>query len=174
MNNYKIILLEHVSLPNFNIKDMDEHNTNMLRASILRYGQTRTIQVREIGENKYEVIEGRNILKALQHLHIEQVICYNHGPIEEHKCVKIYLDCELVAGETNFLYLSTLVKKLQENYTLAQMEGIYSIKELTELLKLCDYDWAKYLEEQKRVVSMGLFGDEQPVTEETETQSIQP
>lgn len=160
MSNWKVIRTDQISLPSFNIKDMDEHNQNILRSSILKYGQTRSIQVREIGENIYEVIEGRNILKTLQFLHTETAVCYNHGAIDEAKCIKIYLDCELVAGETNFLYLSTLVKNLQEHYSLAQMEGLYSIKELTELLKLCDYDWEKYLQEQKTNLSLGLFEEE--------------
>lgn len=158
--NYKIIPIGLISLPSYNIKDMDEHNYNCLKSSILKYGQTRTIQVRETGENKYEVIEGRNILKALQELQVGSVMCYNHGAIDESKSIKIYLDCELVAGETNFLYLSSLVKNLQQHYSLAQMEGLYSIKELTELLKLCDYDWAQYLAEQKSNLSLGLFEEE--------------
>lgn len=158
--NWKVIPLNSISLPSFNIKDMDEHNENILRASILKYGQTRTIQVRETGENRYEVIEGRNIFKALKFINSETVVCYNHGVIDEAKCIKIYIDCELVSGETNFLYLSELIKNLKEHYSLAQLEGIYSIKELTELLKLCDYDWEKYLQEQKSNLSLGLFQEE--------------
>lgn len=153
MKTYKKIPTSFISERTFEVKDNIEKLYNALKASIVKYGQIRTIMVRELGADKYEVIEGNKIFRILKEIGCKEIFCYNMGEVDDEKAKAIYLQTQVLENNINYLKLSEMLCALKDipANNLSQM-SIFDIEEIKEIMNLSSYDWQQFLKDEKEIM----------------------
>jgi len=141
----RYIATENIHEPEWGLKNINPERYLKLRASIAKNGQTKNILVRVIAENEYEIIDGRIVFKILRELGAELIYCKVFEVTLE-EGILLYLENN-IAFETNFVKVAHGLKQL--NLPLYKVERTipYNLNELTDLMKLNEFNWAKYEEE---------------------------
>jgi ParB-like chromosome segregation protein Spo0J len=76
---YQKIKISSLELAPWNYKEDDAKLQAKLVKNIQSNGQVENIVVREIGEGKYEVVNGNHRLKAFREIGLSTVMAYNLG-----------------------------------------------------------------------------------------------
>lgn len=120
---------------NRDIKKRNDIQEICLLNSIKKYGQLKPIII----NNNNEIIEGHNLFRMLKKLDIDQVYIKKIDNVNEYQ---LYCELNLIYNEIDavdfFVYLRDYVNI--DNNVIP-----YSKKELTNFIKLLDFDWQEYL-----------------------------
>lgn len=95
---YQKIKISSLELAPWNYKEDDAKLQAKLVKNIQSNGQVENIVVREIGEGKYEVVNGNHRLKAFREIGLSTVMAYNLGRITDEKAKRIAVEL----NETRF------------------------------------------------------------------------
>jgi len=105
------------------------------------------IAVREIGKNKYEVIDGNHRLDALKRLGVEEVTVENFGKITKAEAVVISKQRNLIWFEDDTVKFAEVFKEeVLKEFTIDELEQMLPLAktELESFGKLLDFDWSIY------------------------------
>lgn len=127
----------------WNYKYDDEVIKEKLKENIKRNGLIENLIVREIGKDKFEVVNGNHRLDVLQELNYKEVMCYNLGNVPDYVAKRIAVE----TNETKFVAdpnkLFEILKDLTDNiplddlletlpFTSGELESLTSDLDFTE------------------------------------------
>ena len=115
--------MSYINLPtkklvkcDWNYKTDDNELLAKLISNIERNGQIENIIVREVKNNKYEIVNGNHRYDALLRLGVEEVICFNLGKITTNQAKRIAIETnETRFAADSFLLASTVQEVLADN-----------------------------------------------------------
>lgn len=144
---FKIVPIDQVQPNTWNPKDNPEMNPveygNVLK-SISVYGLRQAIVVREIGPDKYEIIDGVHRWLACKELGYKNVIINNQGQVSDQEAKKLTINFQDVRVPFNQLELAGLIKELSQLEQNLQDSLPYTQDEIQEYISLLDFDWSQY------------------------------
>lgn len=135
--NYLIVPIEQVQTNTWNPKNKNTEEYNRLKKTIERRGQIRAIHVREVGTDKFEIIDGEqkyNIFKELGYTH---VLIYNEGILDDVDARErtAWFQAQVPFNEVDLAYL---VRSLVESQGQENIKLPYSNAEIERFLKLSE------------------------------------
>lgn len=143
--NFGVFNVSSVQLADWNYKEDDEEKARKLEANLRRNGQIVNINIREVDNGKYEVVDGNHRLMALKNIGTKQVIAYNHGAISREEAIRKSIEINETIFETDTLKLAENMQKLMTTFPIDDLlETLpYSQEELENLSNLLDFDWSQ-------------------------------
>ena len=105
------------------------------------------LAVREIGKDKFEVIDGNHRLEAVIRLKWEEVPCENFGDISKGKAITIARRRNHKWFEDDILAYAEIFKNdVLKEYSIDELEKFMpdTKKEMEDLEKLLEMDWTQY------------------------------
>jgi ParB family chromosome partitioning protein len=105
------------------------------------------IAVRELGKNKYEIIDGNHRLDALKQLGVDEVTVENFGKISKAEAVVISKQRNMIWFEDDTVKFAEVFKEAVLNeFTIDELEQMLPLSkvELENYSKLLDFDWSIY------------------------------
>lgn len=164
-----IIETDFIDFPAWKTKEFDEHRYNKLVAVMKQYGQLRNITVREIYMPNggpevsdtfiaYEVLEGRNILKACREICLPFVYASNLGEVDDLTAKEISLMLNELEFQTDFVDVAVLVKEItaETNVRNAANLSMFDNREIKKFIKIFDFDWDDF-NRSKQSGTLSLF-----------------
>lgn len=118
-----------------------------LAESIKEDSSAGVLAVREIGKDKYEVIDGNHRLDAIEQVGWKQVPCENFGKISKARAVLVARRRNYQWFEDDKLKLASLIKdEVLKEFSMEELERFMpeTKDELESLVKLLDFDWTKF------------------------------
>lgn len=151
------ILKSKISVPEWNLKEIDTDLYRKLEKSILKNGQVKNLVVRSTGEGNYELIDGKIVFQILQKLDVDFVWCYVYKSLSPLEAILIYLQLDFYFDK-DFINLSQYIEELSKEKSLIDISRMtdYSVKEISDLIKLTEFDFDKYKPE-KNTTQDNLF-----------------
>ena len=139
------ILIKNISIPDWSFKNIDSDAYRKLEKSIQKNGQMQTIVVRHLGEDKYEVIDGKIVFEILRKLDIDFVWCKVIRNISRIESKLLYMQLDYNFN-TDYIELAKTVRKLSKNHSSIKISRLVnlSVKEINDLIKLNEFDFEKY------------------------------
>ncbi len=135
----------------------DRSVAHKLENSLRQHGQLRALLVRQV-EGMFEVVEGRQVFRALQRIGKETVTVHDLGPISQAEAVTVALSLEL-QHEVDYLKIAKEVTKLvasQEGPELSALTPFTGERIQYYVALSANFDWSQFQEEPE-----GLFESEE-------------
>lgn len=138
LNRYEIIPLNEIQLAPWNYKIDDADRATKLAENIRRNGQVVNINIRPLGNDKYECIDGNHRIPALKMAGYETAICYNHGDISMQDAQRLAIELNETRFETDRVALANILSDLSTTYDLKDLESTlpYTAIELEDFFQL--------------------------------------
>jgi ParB-like chromosome segregation protein Spo0J len=142
---YEQIDTKTIKLPKWSLKNINEYEYKKLKKSVKKHGQTKNIIVRLLDDGTYEVIDGKVVFKILKQLKVDFIYCYVFKNITTTEAQRIYLEQDYYF-ETNFVEVGAALAKITKDHSAVDVEKtlIFNYAEIEELLKLQNFNFAKY------------------------------
>lgn len=106
----------------WNYKENDQKTLEALKANIAKNGQLESIIVRELPNNKYEVVNGNHRLEVFKSLEIKEVDAYSLGDIPLKEAQRIALETNETRFKSNEDDLFRLLDSLAEEFSLEDLQ----------------------------------------------------
>ena len=106
----------------WNYKENDQKTLEALKANIAKNGQLESIIVRELPNNKYEVVNGNHRLEVFKSLEIKEVDAYSLGDIPLKEAQRIALETNETRFKSNEDELFRLLDSLVEEFSLEDLQ----------------------------------------------------
>ena len=141
----KQIHKKNISLPKWSVKEKDLDHFRKLQKSVLKNGQLKNIVVRSIGNEKYEIIDGKLIFSILLEDNSIDYIWCSVVRCSKKEAIFIYLQLDFNADK-DFIKIASFIKKLSKKYSLLEISQItdYTYREVEDLINLNNFDFEKY------------------------------
>ena len=147
-----IIEVEKIGLPQWRTKEGDEKRYRKLVSIMKQYGQLRNITVRKKPEElwkdgvEYEVLEGRNILKAATEIGLPFVWANDLGWVDDVTAMEVSLQLNELEFQTDFVDVAEIVQKIVEcsNVRKATSLSMFDQKEVQKFLRIFKFDWEDF------------------------------
>lgn len=121
--NYLIIPIELLQPNTWNYKVEVSSTSKKLNENLKRNGQIENIQVRELEDGYYEVINGMHRYDELKKLKVKKVYCYNHGNISITEAQKRGILTNETRFNSNDAQLIDLIKDLTNEFDLEDLNS---------------------------------------------------
>lgn len=120
-----------------------------IRRAIRKRGQVVNLIVREIAEDRYEVVNGNHRLEVFVEEGVEQAICCNMGTIDQATAEMIALETNELNVEADVLKLGGLLRHVLETVPLEEMTETlpYDVPTIENHVKAVDFNWDDYREQ---------------------------
>ena len=139
--NIKTIPINQIKENNWNPNELDSEGFKALVQNIKdqRVGYTQPIEVREIAENEYEVIDGAHRFKACKEAGLTEIECV----VSEYDDTQAKLETiakNNIRGNINLVKAANLISELNKDITLEEIGDrvFYNQQELKDLTKLLE------------------------------------
>lgn len=151
MATNKIISIDEIKASESSIKRQNDVIYHLLKNYIQEYGQIQSIIVYK-SQDKYEIIKGRMIYRALLELGVPFAFVCDLGEITIEEAKIHYLKLALLRKEIDSVELAFLVKDLFGSIDKKELSKIIplSISELEALEKIFNFDWEQYKTENEK------------------------
>ena len=137
---FQIIPIQLLKKADWNYKNNDNELSQKLLENFKRNGQLENIQVRELENDYYEVINGNHRLDVMKILNRDFIVCYNHGRISLNKAKRITIETNETKFSNNIEIFNSILDDLKIEYSLEDLNETISLDfnflELGELEKL--------------------------------------
>lgn len=150
VENNKVVPTEQIQPNNYNPKDdyLKEPELQIIyekvKKSVLHHGQIDPILVRELEENKYEIVNGFHRFKAMQELGFKTIEIKNLGKITREDAIAKALSTEVIHIPLNQIGVAELVRDLAKIPDFNVDLLPYSGDEIQSKIDLLEFDWDKY------------------------------
>lgn len=148
--------------PPWDISRKNHIEYHRIRTGLQKYGQIQPIHVRQIVIDetiRFEVIDGRGVLAAINDLGISPVLCLDHGLISEQQAEAIYLQLKFATRTVHPLRLAELIYKMSESepVTALQNKLPFDREQIDYYIELHKFDWKEHLLKPKDEKQISLF-----------------
>jgi len=137
----KTIPINQIKENSWNPNELDESGFKVLVQNIKdkRVGYTQPIEVRETGEDQYEVVDGAHRLQACKEAGLTEIECV----ISSYDDTQAKLETiakNKIRGTINLVKAANLISELNKDITLEEIAGrsFYSAQEIQDSLKLLE------------------------------------
>lgn len=160
INRFQLIEPNKLVLAEWDIHKQDDMKLNKLSANIDKNGQLINIQVRELDNGMYEIIDGRKRYEAL--LNKPFILCYNHGPISKEAAQRIALETDIKFDNDN-IAIAEIINSISQVYGLDDLASTmqYNKEELQDFQKLFEFDWSQFSDEKQEETELDKLTTEQ-------------
>ncbi len=150
INKIENLSIDQIKIPSWTGNIEDLMFNEKLCNSIKKNGQLENVIVREI-KRGFELIDGRQRIRALKKLNISQVICINIGNINEEEAKLIYLQSKIVY-KTDSIAIAKLLISLKNSINIRDIAKVTGLtaREIQTYQKLFDFAFDKYEQKQKK------------------------
>jgi hypothetical protein len=140
---YENIPVENITVPKHCIKQKEPEKLRRLKKVIQKRGQTLPVQVREIKDDRYEVITGRKVYQCLKELEVDKVYCVNHGRLSDEEAKLICLETSLQDYESDTIGQAELIEEVVACYGKEEVLKTLpmTVNELNGYLDYLHFDW---------------------------------
>lgn len=105
----------------WNYKENNDEMLQKLIENIKRNGQVENIIVREINNNRFEVVNGNHRLDAFIILESEKVFCYNLGKVPESMARRIAIETNETKFPSNYIKLEEMLVDISKEFGIDDM-----------------------------------------------------
>lgn len=120
--NYKIIPIELIKKAPWNYKTNDEKMSKKLKNNIQRIGQVENVQVRELEDGYYEMVNGNHRLDDMNALGKKFIVAYDHGDITENEAKRIAIETNETRFSSDDLKLSEILNELKIEFNIDDLK----------------------------------------------------
>jgi len=128
----------------WNYKTEDSEKQEKLKENIKRNGQIENIIVREVDDDKFEVVNGNHRLDVLSDLNYKKVHCYNLGKINKAQAIRIAIETNETKFESDSIALAERIKEISKHFNDLPLTMPYTEQEIENFKTLTDFDWNQY------------------------------
>ena len=130
----------------WNYKEEDENQTKKLIANFKRNGQVENIQIRELEDGMYEVVNGNHRLDVMNQLKMKNCHVYNYGVITLSDAKRIAIETNETRFQTNAFKLGEIIKELSADFDIKELEATmpYSADEMQNMIEVLDFNWDSF------------------------------
>lgn len=151
----EIIEINLIRAPKWTIKNLDEVILTKLYNNVRRYGQLRSVAVREVDPDPfdspdyptiYEAIEGRHIVAACRRAGMEYVVAKNFGKLSDLASQEVNLQLNDLDFRTDFVELGQMFKGIIEKFGAnhAANLSMYDAQQCKKFVDLLEFDWESF------------------------------
>lgn len=137
----KTIPINQIKENNWNPNELDENGFKVLVQNIKdnRVGYTQPIEVRETGQDEYEVVDGAHRLRACKEAGLTEIQCVISG-YDDTQAKLETIAKNKIRGTINLIKVANLISELNKEITLEEIAGrsFYSQQEIQDSLKLLE------------------------------------
>lgn len=143
----------------WNYKEEDENQTKKLIANFKRNGQVENIQIRELEDGNYEVVNGNHRLDVMNELKMKNCHVYNYGVISLSDSKRIAIETNETRFQTNAFKLGEIIKELSADFDIKELEATmpYSADEMQNMIEVLDFNWDSFEDDGVEVDSAESF-----------------
>jgi hypothetical protein len=128
----------------WNYKTEDQEKSKKLKENIKRNGQIENIIVRELDNNKFEVVNGNHRLDVLKDLKYKKVHCYNFGKISKAQAIRIAIETNETKFESDSIALAQRIKEISKHFNDLPVTMPYTEQEIENFKTLTDFNWDQF------------------------------
>jgi len=143
----------------WNYKEEDENQTKKLIENFKRNGQVENIQIRELENNKYEVVNGNHRLDVMNELKMKKCHVFNYGVISLSNAKRIAIETNETKFQTNSFKLGEIIKEISAEVNLDELEKTmpYSADEMQNMIEVLDFDWNTFEDDGVEIDNVESF-----------------
>lgn len=151
----RVVPIKHLKPNTWNPKKAIEDDQENLRQfedtkrSLLINGQIDPIIVREIGKDKFEIVNGYHRHRAMVELGCTEIEIKNLGKISNYVARRMSLVTEKIKVPLNNIMLAKFLKEFTEEEEYKIEDVPFSQAELDQTIGALTFDWAGYEENSK-------------------------
>lgn len=136
-NRFRMIEVSKLVKAEWNYKKENAYIQSRLDNNINKNGQVQNIIVRQIGDDKYEVVNGNHRLTSLRTLGIEKALVCDIGNVSKELAVKIAFATNSIGFKNDPERLFSVIETILENEERERVieTTIYEDKDLTAILE---------------------------------------
>jgi hypothetical protein len=135
----------------WNYKEEDEKQTQKLIENFKRNGQVENIQIRELDNGSYEVVNGNHRLDVMNELKMKKCHVFNYGKITLAEAQRIAIETNETRFQTNAFKLGELIKDMSETFSLDEMAKTmpFTEDEMNNMIDVLDFDWNTFEDDEE-------------------------
>lgn len=143
MNKFIEIEVSKLVKADWNYKEEDPKMQKQLVENIRKNGQLENIIVRQLGNGKYEVVNGNHRLDAFKELKFAKVTCCDVGEISEAHAARIAIETNETKFKSDNIKLAQLLENIKSDFDITELQKTmpFSLDEMTNMQSLIKFDW---------------------------------
>jgi ParB-like chromosome segregation protein Spo0J len=168
IKHYKSLPVTKLVKAEWNYKENDPQLLDKLISNIKRNNQLENLIVRKLPTGFYEIVNGNHRYDALVAIGAEEAVVYDCGEISDEHAVRIAIETNETAFETDYIKLANLMKKIAQKFSVDELKITmpFSDKQLDNLMQATSFDWTRVPE----VESGEGYGEEDKEAEDEFTE----
>jgi len=142
----KTITIDKIKLPDWSYKKDNYPLNGILTESIKENGQIVPVHVRSLGNDIYEIIDGRRIFRVLKYLDFKEVLCFDHGKLTMDQAKLKSIQIDQIKYKTDTVDLAEIVNELLETRTPDDLSKVipYTKQEIKKFVEYLTFDWSQF------------------------------
>jgi hypothetical protein len=135
--------IEQLVKADWNYKRDNEFIKSRLIENMRRTGQIENIVVRQIGKDKYEVVNGNHRLDAMLELGFKKVMAYNLGVVSDATARRIAIELNETKFEADMILLSKRINEILNEINEEELKQTlpFTDNELEDLKTIINFKW---------------------------------
>lgn len=145
IKHYKSLPVSKLVKAEWNYKENDPELLEKLISNIKRNNQLENLIVRKLPTGFYEIVNGNHRYDALVAMGADEAVVYDCGEISDEHAVRIAIETNETAFETDYIKLSNLMKKIAQKFSVDELKITmpFSDKQLDNLMQATSFDWTR-------------------------------
>jgi hypothetical protein len=141
---YRVVPLAKIVKADWNYKKEDADLTKKLIANIRRNGQVENVLVRQLAGGHYEMVNGNHRHDAFSELAVKSVLVCDLGKISKAEAMRLAIETNETAFETDFVKLSTLFKEMKGEFSEEDLLDTlpFDAREISDIEQITQFEWA--------------------------------
>ena len=150
-NNFITLPINSLVAADWNYKVQNTFVQGKLVENIRRNGQLETIIVRELDENRYEVVNGNHRLAAFITLEAKEIAVCNVGKITDAAARRMAIETNETRFERNDLVFAERLTEIMQEFPASELllTMPYTEEELQSALSVQTFDWQENTDKAK-------------------------
>ena len=150
----------------FNFNEQSPEVFEKTKLSMHTHGQVDPLEVRQVGPDQYELIDGEHRKRSVLELENEEVSVIDMGEMTDAQAHARLLNMNELHGESNEMLLAENVVELSKQGFLQKLEETMpgGREDIERLLNMKDFDWDQLKPEEGEKEDKGFPPQEEPTT----------